>query len=889
VVLVVLIDSTASAARRGDADGSGATDMSDAIFILRYVFSDGSVPALERGDVNHDGFIDMSDAIFLLRYLFRGRIVIPADDEVPISLWTHRDFPTGLPLEATAGFSFGDYDQDGYIDMFNLLSGNLWHNLSGETWELAKNLLSLMPAAESRYGSSFGDYNNDGFPDIAIEPRNAPSGDTCFHLLMNDESMEGREFTLVDDTLIDGPHCGLSSETICWGDVDFDGWLDMFLPVYPFTNPFDPPNSHNTFLHNLGPTSTGGPVRFEESGLASGLGNLETERPEGAQFVDVDFDGDLDLYSNGIVYQNRSAHKIPTFYAMPETASGVGHSGSLDEGARFFDYDADGDYDLVVAYIDLSLGIWIWKNRGDGTFQAEDQSIIEQPFDGLDLGMSAADWDNDGDIDFTTREVFRKNTLSETGEPGFTVATHSIPSAHLQQLLPAWGDWDKDGDVDCILANWSLGFSASSVNFYSNGLYTVRTLESMRTDFHVKPVNDSTTVDRGLETEYGASIELASPSSRASGHRYRKFTSSSAGYLNQDEYTLTFGLPVELQEPFDVVADFPSDPTLGHTRVDRHVNPFLGNISPEQLGTREVVVYRSGRVRFGGADFFVSPAVPRLETILGGHLIGPTPSRDLPTLSTTLDDDWFVGLAFQTGNGAMRITEIIVDGHLHPPKDAASFNLALWDVTHGTLVDTLAAPASDDNDRQRIRTDLVALPFRTYKLVAHVKAYRPTDFSGPRTQGVVETRGGMLFQNANPQDFASIDATGVDSTHLYLTCHARPALLGSTIDLGTGRFDPAPHLTGSGDLASGTTFELSLEGAAPNAPLVLVSATSPHNLKDQKSGPLPLPPSTVTADSAGRYEVSIPWPNDLPPGNAVFVQVFTGVDEPSNILWLTAQ
>ena len=58
---------------RGDANSSGVIDLSDAIFLLRYLFSLGPSPACTSlGDVNNDGKVDLADVSFLLKYLFAG-------------------------------------------------------------------------------------------------------------------------------------------------------------------------------------------------------------------------------------------------------------------------------------------------------------------------------------------------------------------------------------------------------------------------------------------------------------------------------------------------------------------------------------------------------------------------------------------------------------------------------------------------------------------------------------------------------------------------------------------------------------------------------------------------------------------------------------------------
>ncbi len=56
---------------RGDGNDDGHIDLSDAVFILLYVFSDtGSADCFDSLDANDDGTINLADAVFVLSYLF---------------------------------------------------------------------------------------------------------------------------------------------------------------------------------------------------------------------------------------------------------------------------------------------------------------------------------------------------------------------------------------------------------------------------------------------------------------------------------------------------------------------------------------------------------------------------------------------------------------------------------------------------------------------------------------------------------------------------------------------------------------------------------------------------------------------------------------------------
>jgi hypothetical protein len=58
---------------RGDANGDGEIDISDAIYLVNYIFIGGPEPIpFEAGDANSDGEVDISDVIYLVNYLFIG-------------------------------------------------------------------------------------------------------------------------------------------------------------------------------------------------------------------------------------------------------------------------------------------------------------------------------------------------------------------------------------------------------------------------------------------------------------------------------------------------------------------------------------------------------------------------------------------------------------------------------------------------------------------------------------------------------------------------------------------------------------------------------------------------------------------------------------------------
>ena len=57
----------------GDADGNHAVNISDAVFLIAYIFATGATPyPYVAADVNCDGTVNISDSIWLINYIFSG-------------------------------------------------------------------------------------------------------------------------------------------------------------------------------------------------------------------------------------------------------------------------------------------------------------------------------------------------------------------------------------------------------------------------------------------------------------------------------------------------------------------------------------------------------------------------------------------------------------------------------------------------------------------------------------------------------------------------------------------------------------------------------------------------------------------------------------------------
>ena len=57
----------------GDANCDGSVNVSDAVYIINYVFAGGNPPdPMESGDCNCDGICNVSDAVMIINYVFAG-------------------------------------------------------------------------------------------------------------------------------------------------------------------------------------------------------------------------------------------------------------------------------------------------------------------------------------------------------------------------------------------------------------------------------------------------------------------------------------------------------------------------------------------------------------------------------------------------------------------------------------------------------------------------------------------------------------------------------------------------------------------------------------------------------------------------------------------------
>ena len=119
----------------------------------------------------------------------------------------------------------GDYDNDGNLDAFLAClatdpQGLLLHNQGDGTFRPATGL-SLSPG--DYIGAGWGDYDNDGYLDLAVA-RYRLSGTNGSNLLFHNER-DGTFRAMTHSPVAQGA----DGNAVCWGDYDNDGYLDLFI------------------------------------------------------------------------------------------------------------------------------------------------------------------------------------------------------------------------------------------------------------------------------------------------------------------------------------------------------------------------------------------------------------------------------------------------------------------------------------------------------------------------------------------------------------------------------------------------------------------------------------------------------------------------------------
>jgi hypothetical protein len=324
------------------------------------------VPGLGSGaawsDLDADGDLDLlvSTSSGMITYLYRN------DGDV----FTNVIAGSGLSSEAR-NFAVGDYDNDGLDDLsfisFGYIDAKLYHNIGGMLFDDVSDTAPVFGTYSWR--CSWADYNDDGYLDLFLCGSTAylfrnngdgtfqecaasagiqAGGNTCAWVDYDNDGLEdcyvgcdgpdklyhnlgeGTFEEVAAEAGVDDPN---DTSGACAGDFDGDGYFDLYA-----VNIASP---RNTLYHNLGDGT------FQDVTMAAGAGDVGDGRT--GTFLDIDFDGLVDIFASNHVNPNR-LYRNNGDGTFTDIAAALGMDQPMDPfGTAFGDYDGDGDTDLFLA------------------------------------------------------------------------------------------------------------------------------------------------------------------------------------------------------------------------------------------------------------------------------------------------------------------------------------------------------------------------------------------------------------------------------------------------------------------------------------------------------------------------------------------------------------
>ena len=270
------------------------------------------------------------------------------------------------------------------------------------------------------------------------------------------------------------------SEGVECADVDHDGDLDIFFAEGEGYSGAGPKRQNVLIVNKQVETAPG--VFADESVARLGA---HVSNAKGVTTADVDGDGWVDaLFANAFntdtpfLYINRGAAQ-PGFFDMESSTRGL-TSVFSSAGAQFGDLDDDGDLDLILcdsgaSFLGGSGGVpHLYRNDGSGHF-TQDAAAMNAPTKRAHMDVQLVDIDGDWDLDFfgacrASNSSGNHYLMLNDGSGNFSDISSTVPASSTNTYETEVGDLDGDTDLDLFFVSLS-GFQEGHVrnNLVENG------------------------------------------------------------------------------------------------------------------------------------------------------------------------------------------------------------------------------------------------------------------------------------------------------------------------------------------------------------------------------------------------------------------------------------
>jgi len=346
-----------------------------------------------------------------------------ASDSFVVEVQEFLETPAGLPALDYSSVAWGDYDNDGRLDI--LIAGyastfsltRIYHNDgNGKFTDIGAGLPGVVNGSVA-----WGDFDNDGWLDIVLT-----GGLSRIY-------RNNRDGTFTD---IQAGLPSVSFSAAVWADFDNDGWLDLLISG-------SSPTGYVSSVYRNNGNGT-----FAD--FNAGLPGLTLSAVACADF---DRDGKVDILLSGVQGPNQIARIYRNHGNGVFTDINAGLFPVAGGSVAWGDYDNDGWPDVLITGSVTGGGeSLVYRNNGDGTF-----TQLPAYLPSIYSGFSAwGDYDNDGKLDIlfcgATYSSFRSSIYRGNADGTFYDINETFGVIGAYGAAGAWGDFDRDGRLDVLLS-----------------------------------------------------------------------------------------------------------------------------------------------------------------------------------------------------------------------------------------------------------------------------------------------------------------------------------------------------------------------------------------------------------------------------------------------------